>query len=451
VSRPSTPIVAIVGRANVGKSSLYNAILGRREAVTAKEAGTTRDSISTRLALGDREFWLVDTAGLKTAADDFEASIQQQVTQAAESADVIWVVVDASGGIDVNDRRVAKLALKTKKPVILVVNKADRPGVWDLDNWKKLGIKQIIATSATQKAGLGELLESTLPILPNLRAKQTANHIAVAIVGRPNVGKSALFNTLGSKQQALVSERAGTTRDVNRLAINYHGHSIEFADTAGIRRSGKIDRGVEQFSVLRSLLAIEQSQIAILVVSAEELNVALDQKIAGLVKTAGRGLIIVVNKWDLSEEYGLSRSVATATLASNFTFTPWASLVFVSATLGTNVAKIYELVVDIAKTQSQRIDEDRLNEWLQAAVTKHPPAGQGRFQPTLKNMVQESDQASPSFQITGHHATKIHFSYKRYLERSFRFRWPFEGTPIKFWLIDNGSKKRRSTGHRNQP
>jgi GTP-binding protein len=289
------PIIAIVGRTNVGKSSLFNAILDRREAIVAREEGTTRDSISAKASYHDQQFWLVDTAGIKDPIDEFEFTIQEQIIQAADSADVIWVVVEADVPITEEDRRVAKLALKSKKPVFLVINKVDKAKRADLSGFDRLGIKPIIRTSTTQALGITQLLDSLIAIIPKATEKEDDNRLHIAILGRPNVGKSQLFNTLAKKQQAIVADRAGSTRDINRAIVKYQGREVEIMDTAGIRRSGKIGHGIERFSVIRSLQAIEQSDVCFLLIDVNEITVQLDQKIAGMIKEAGKGLVLVVS------------------------------------------------------------------------------------------------------------------------------------------------------------
>ena len=278
------PIVAIVGRANVGKSSLFNEILERREAIIAREAGTTRDSLWAKAEYSGQHFWLIDTAGMKDAEDDFELTIQEQITEAAIAADVIWVVIEADVQITEEDRRVAKMALKSRKPVFLVVNKADKAKRAETTDFQKLGIKQIFMTSATQHGGIELLLESLIDIIPKAVQEESDDKLRIALLGRPNVGKSNLFNSLAKKQQAIVADRAGTTRDINRTTVKFEKRDIELLDTAGIRRNGKIERGIEQFSVLRSLSAIEQADVCLFLMDVNELNTALDQKIAGLIK-----------------------------------------------------------------------------------------------------------------------------------------------------------------------
>ena len=432
----AVPIVAIVGRANVGKSSLFNAVVGRREAIVAKEPGTTRDSVTAKATYEGKDFWLVDTAGLKSAEDQFELSIQDQISEASSSADLILTVVEADVPPTQEDRQVATMALKSKKTVLLVVNKIDKNQKGDLSSWQTLGIKQILPTSVSQKQGIEEVVASVAEQLPRAKIRTDDNRIRVALLGRPNVGKSSLFNTLGTKQQALVSERPGTTREVNRLVVRYHEQEIELLDTAGIRRSGKIERGVEHFSVLRALAAIEEAGICLLLMDVNELNVALDQKIAGLVKDAGRGLVLVVSKWDSADKDSFTRDILAPQIARTFPYVPWAPLIFTSALTGQNVTKIFDLVLEIAENRQQKFKTTELNKWLSSAINQHPPAGLKGRSPKLNYMVQEEDIDMPSFKIFGGHTKFLHWSYKRYLERSFREKWPLNGTPLKFWFIE---------------
>jgi GTP-binding protein len=429
------PIVAIVGRANVGKSSLFNVILGRRETIVADEPGTTRDSITAKASWEGSDFWLVDTAGLKSAEDDFELTIQEQITEAAAAADLIAVTVEADVPITEEDRRVARLALKSRKPVVLVVNKADKNRRASIEDWQRLGIKTAVATSATQKTGIEELLDTISGQLPPAKIKSEKT-INVSLIGRPNVGKSSLFNALAQKQQAIVADRSGTTRDVNRTSVRYQQQAIELADTAGIRRSGRIERGVEHFSVLRALSAIEQSDICLLLMDANELNVQLDQKIAGLVKEAGKGLILVVSKWDSVDKDAFTHDQLSPQIAANFAFVPWAPLIFTSAITGQNVSKLYDLIMEIYEVRHLKIQTAQLNQWLRRAVAEHPPAGLKNRSPKLNYVVQEADQDWPNFQIFGAHTKFLHWSYKRYLERKFRENWPLAGTPLQFWFIE---------------
>jgi len=440
------PIVAIVGRANVGKSSLFNTIIRRREAIVADEPGTTRDSIMAKGEHGEHQFWLVDTAGMKDAVDDFEFTIQDQILQAADSADVIWVVIEAPAAITTEDRKVAKLALKTKKPVFLVVNKADRAGKAVPEDYQRLGIKPIILTAATQNQGITDLLDNLVDVIPQVAQAEDDNRLRVAILGRPNVGKSLLFNTLAKKQQAIVADRAGTTRDINRTVVKFQGREIELLDTAGIRRSGKIERGVEKFSVIRSLNAIEQADICLLVMDVNELNVALDQKIAGLIKEAGKGLVLVVSKWDsVEDKTAFTRDQMAPRISHNFEFVPWAPLIFTSSISGQNVTKLFELALEIDERRKQRMTTSELNQWLRKTVAKHPPAGLKNRSPKLNYIVQETDNPIPAFKIFGAHTKFLHWSYKRFLDKSMRHDYDYVGSPIQFWFIEKHETHKHGT------
>jgi GTP-binding protein len=430
------PIVAIVGRANVGKSSLFNAILDRREAIVAREAGTTRDSIMAKADYKNQNFWLVDTAGIKDPEDDFEFTIQEQITQAADSADVIWVVVEADVPITEEDRRVAKMALKSRKPVFLVVNKLDKAKGMDLSLFERLGIKPIIHTSTTQQRGIEQLLNSLIAVIPKAKEDDKEDVLSIAILGRPNVGKSQLFNTLAKKQQAIVADRAGTTRDINRTMVRYQGRDIALLDTAGIRRSGKIEVGIERFSVIRALSAIEQADVCFMLMDVNELNVQLDQKIAGMIKDAGKGLVLVVSKWDSTEKDAFTRDALAPQIASTYDFVPWAPLIFTSSVSGQNVTKLFDLALDIEKERQKRVSTRDLNVWLRQAVDAHPPAGLKNRNPKLNYMVQETDNPTPAFKIFGSHTKFVHWSYRRYLERRLREKYGFIGTPIQLWFIE---------------
>jgi GTPase len=440
----SLPIVALVGRTNVGKSSLVNALLGRREMIVAKEAGTTRDSVMSKVGSSGHNFWLVDTAGVKDPEDDFEFTIQEQIQQAADSADIILVVVEAGIMINDEDRAIATMALKTRKPVLLIVNKVDTVKNFSDVDYLRLGIKTILPTSATQRRGLSELISQVISLIPKISYKDETDRLRLAIVGRPNVGKSQLFNSLAKKQQALVSDRAGTTRDINRATVRYKERSIELMDTAGIRRAGKIERGVEHFSVLRTLSAIEQADVCVLVMDITELEVQLDQKIAGMVKDAGRGLILVVTKADLHDKDMLdNKDHLQQSLAITFDFVPWAPLIFTSAVTGQNVAKIFEMAIEINANRQTRISTPELNHWLREVINIHPVPSHKNVLPKLKYMVQENDNPIPSFKIFGTYTKLIHWSYRRFLERQFREKYDFSGTAIQFWLIENDRESTR--------
>lgn len=435
-TKQRVPIVAIIGRTNVGKSSLFNAIIGHRETIVADEPGTTRDSIFGKATWEDHDFWLVDTAGMKdNPADDFEFTIQEQITQAAETADVIWLVIEAHVGITESERRLAKQALRSKKPVFLVVNKADKTPQATTDDYRRLGITTIFLTSVTQNRGINTLLDEVVDTIPKTAMPRDNDLITMALLGRPNVGKSYLFNTLAKKQQAIVADRAGTTRDINRITVRHKQKSIEILDTAGIRRSGKIEKGIERFSVIRSLAAIEQADVCLLLMDAQELNTALDQKIAGMIKEAGKGLILVVSKWDALDKDAFTRDAIAPQIQHEFIFVPWAPLIFTSSVTGQNVAKLFDLAQEIVDARSTLITTSRLNRWLHQITDEHPPAGLKNRTPKLNYMVQEADNPT-NFKVYGADTKFLHWSYKRFMERRLREEFGFEGTPVKFWFFD---------------
>ncbi len=434
-SKTKAPIIAIVGRANVGKSSLFNAVLRRREAIVFDQPGTTRDAITARAEWKGHDFWIVDTAGVKDPEDDFEFTIQEQIQQAADSADIIWMVIEANTQITDEERRLAKQALKSKKPVFLVVNKADRARRATEADFRRLGVKDIFLTSATQNRGLAELLDAAIEVMPKANIASDPDTITMAILGRPNVGKSYLFNTLAKKQQAIVADVAGTTRDVNRITVRHKQKSIEILDTAGIRRSGKIGKGIERFSVIRALAAIEAADVCLLLMDANELNTALDQKIAGMIKEADRGLILVVSKWDSVDKDAFTRDQLAPAIQHNFIFVPWAPLIFTSSVTGQNVTKLFDLAQEIVLARSTQIKTPVLNRWLQKITDEHPPAGLKNKTPKLNYIVQENDNPT-NFKVFGRDTKFLHWSYKRFMERRLREEFGFEGTPIRFWFFD---------------
>ena len=445
------PTVAIIGQANVGKSSLFNRLTRARTAIVAREAGTTRDNVVGKVSYKRRasspdeasqaEFWLIDTAGLKPAEDEFEATIQDQIADASAAADVILVMVDSTAYPSDADRQLAKKALKSGKPVLLIAGKADLKGSLHTDEFKRLGIKTIIKTSAEHNIGISELLDNIAELIPPATAAAPDDIIRVALIGRPNVGKSNLFNTLAGKQQAIVANVAGTTRDVNHVQVRYHGQTIELLDTAGIRRQGKQETGIEKFSVLRTMQAINEADICFLLMDVNELNVGLDQRLAGIIDEAGKGLVLVVSKWDSVEgKDAYTRDELAPQISYHFKFTPYAPLIFTSSVTGQNVAKLFDLALDIHTRRRQECKTRVLNDLLQKAVAAHPPAGLKNSHPKLRYIVQ-TDTAPPWFVIYGSNLKFVHWSYKRYLERTLREAFNFAGTPIKLSFRDEKQLK----------
>lgn len=430
------PTVAIIGRANAGKSSLFNRFVRSKQAIVAREAGTTRDNVLGKVNYGDHQFWLVDTAGLKDPNDEFEASIQEQITEAADAADAILVIVDSTEYVSDEDRTVAKKALKSKKPVILLTNKVDLAGNLPIEEFRRLGIKDIIRTSAEHTQGIEETLEKLTELLPARTEQEVDDVIRVSLIGRPNVGKSHLFNTLAGKQQALVANVAGTTRDINRVQVKYKGQYLELLDTAGVRRQGKQEVGIEKFSVLRTLQAIEESDICFLLMDVNELNTQLDQRLAGIIDEAGKGLVVVISKWDsVMDKDAFTRDALAPKISRTFDFVPWAPLIFTSSVTGQNVSKLFDLILEINVRRTQEVKTRKLNDLLQKTVAQHPPSGLKNSHPKLRYMVQ-TDMSPPWFVIYGSNLKFLHWSYKRHLERVMREAFDFTGTAIKFSFRD---------------
>ncbi len=438
------PTVAIIGRANAGKSSLFNRLVRKQQAIVAREAGTTRDNVIGKVTYSRRhtgenqegQFLLIDTAGLKNPDDEFEASIQDQIADAAEAADVILVVTDSTEYPSDEDRTVAKRALRSKKPVILAINKVDLKDNLPTDEFKRLGIKDTIRTSTEHNVGISELLDRVAELIPAATETAPDDILRVALIGRPNVGKSYLFNTLAGKQQAIVANVAGTTRDLNRIMLRYDKRDIELIDTAGVRKPGKQEVGIEKFSVVRTLQAIEQADICFLLMDVNELSTALDQKLAGIIADAGKGLVLVVSKWDSVEgKDAYTRDALAPKIARQFDFAPWAPLIFTSSVTGQNVTKLFDLALDIEKRRKQETKTRVLNNLLQDAIQKHPPAGLKNTHPRLRYMVQ-TDTAPPWFVIYGSNLKFVHWSYKRYLERLIRETYNYSGTPIELSFRD---------------
>ncbi|MBR2544412.1 ribosome biogenesis GTPase Der [Candidatus Saccharibacteria bacterium] len=479
------PIVALIGQTNAGKSSILNRMAHKNIAIVAREEGTTRDNVVARI---DEEFVLVDTAGLKDPSDDFEASIQDQIADAIESADVILVTLDSAKYFDHKDAKIAKNALRSGKPVMLILNKCDLAESLPIEEFRALGIapENTYYVSATTGQGIKRLKDRVLTELafssaglgfsstsyagapgepsfqdeplghvrnirvenPNqtimLQKKQVQSDplLKIALIGRPNVGKSSLFNALGKKQQAIVSSRQGTTRDVNRVQVKYKGRELEILDTAGLRKPGKREVGIEKFSAIRTLAAIEESDICCLLVDSTEPHSKLDQSLAGQIVEAGKGIIMVVTKSDLLENaeptnYFGEENVGNRTAADflidalekDFDFLPYAPVILTSSETGSNVTQLFELALQIDEARHTEVKTSELNKILSDAIVSHPPAGLKNTRPKPKYIVQ-TDTCPPWFVVHGHDLGLLHWSWKRFLERKIREKYPFVGTPI---------------------
>ena len=459
------PIVALVGQTNAGKSSLLNRMARKNIAIVAREEGTTRDNVVATIY---DAFVLIDTAGLKDPSDDFEASIQEQIQDAIESADVILVTLDSSKYFDHKDAKIAKDALRSKKPVYLVLNKCDLGESLPITEFRALGIapENTYYTSATTGQGINELKRSLksvfsgdgslAPVVTGLapsfsvvtsespRKKDFQAPLKIALIGRPNVGKSSLFNTLSKKQQAVVSSKQGTTRDVNRVSVKYKGRELEILDTAGLRKPGKREVGIEKFSAIRTLAAIEEADICCLLVDSTEPHSKLDQSLAGQIVEAGKGIIMVVTKSDLLEDaeptnfFG-EENVGNRTAADflldalekDYNFLPYAPVVLTSSETGQNVTQLFELALEIDENRHMEVKTSELNKILNEAIISHPPAGLKNTRPKPKYIVQ-TDVCPPWFVVHGHDLGLLHWSWKRFLERKIREKYPFVGTPIMF-------------------
>ena len=474
------PIVALIGQTNAGKSSLLNRFAHKNIAIVAREEGTTRDNVMARI---DNRFLLIDTAGLKDPDDDFEAGIQDQITDAIESADLILLTLDSSKYPDDKDKQIAKNALKSKKTVLLLLNKSDLGESLPDEEFLRLGIKpsETFRVSATTGFGIKALksaIFSELSAAGVLRNRQlsleklsagqqpegkaasahndepeerrvsqekvvwspkTSESLKIALIGRPNVGKSSLFNTLGQKQQALVSSRQGTTRDVNRVEIRFHGRTLEILDTAGLRKPGKREVGIEKFSALRTLAAIEESDICALLVDATEPHSKLDQALAGQIIEAGKGIIVVLTKADLVDD----TDHILDELERDFNFLPYAPVLITSSETGQNVTKLFELATEIDATRHLELKTSELNKILSEAVIEHPPAGLKNTRPKPKYIVQ-TDTCPPWFVVHGRDLGLLHWSWKRFLERKIREKYPFIGTPIMFSYRNNQDKTKNT-------
>lgn len=425
------PVVAIIGQTNAGKSSLFNRLVRKSQAIVAREAGTTRDNVVGKV---ENQYILIDTAGLKEAEDDFEAHIQDQIDDAVNSADMILIATDSTKYPNHDDKLIAKKALKSGKPTMLLLNKADLGEALPLEEFYSLGIQNPLRVSATTGLNLNELRGKVLAELQNLgfnthqKAEKADDSLKIALIGRPNVGKSSLFNSLAKKQQAVVANLAGTTRDVNRTELKYKGQTIELLDTAGLRKPGKREVGIEKFSALRSLAAIEEADVCCLLIDSTEPHSKLDQSLAGEIAKAGKGIILVVTKTDLDHK---ETDEILDNLEYDFNFVPYAPVVMTSSLTGKNVTKIFELAQQIDKARHAELKTSDLNKLLMDAVASHPPAGLKNTHPRLRYMVQ-TDSCPPWFVVYGSNLSLLHWSYKRYLERRLREACDFTGTPIFF-------------------
>jgi len=432
------PIVAIVGRPNVGKSALFNRLIGERVAIVEDEPGTTRDRVYGTTDWRGIEFTLVDTGGLQDEAEiaashvaDIAHSTRDQARSAISEADVIVFMVDSKTGATSGDYEVADLLRRTDKPTILGANKADnlerRDSVYE---FYELGLGEPIPISALHGTGTGDLLDAIVEALPHFDEEEIFEGPQIAIVGRPNVGKSRLVNALLGQERAIVSDIPGTTRDSLDTHLEWNGTPVILIDTAGIRRRGRVETGIEQYSVLRSMRAIDRSDVVLMVVDATEPFTAQDLHIAGYVEEQKRGIVIVVNKWDLIEKDNHTMDDYRAEAAKELVFVPYAPIAFISAKYGQRVQQVLDLALDVVKERKKRIPTAALNKMLREAVANHPPSSKSG-KPVKFFYGTQVDIEPPTFVFFCSDPKQLHFSYRRYLENQLRSQFAFVGTPIR--------------------
>ncbi|MBA3946093.1 MAG: ribosome biogenesis GTPase Der [Herpetosiphonaceae bacterium] len=434
------PIVALVGRPNVGKSTLFNKLLGERRAIVEDLPGTTRDRLYGAAEWSGHNFTIVDTAGILPGEEDEVGASMAQIVRgtraqaqlAIDEADVIVLLVDVKDGITSADAEVSELLRRTSKPVLLAANKADSINrTQDAVEFYNLGLGDPIPISAYHGTGTGDLLDEIVAHFPErAEAEEDEYAVKIAIVGRPNVGKSSLLNKLLGFQRVVVSDIPGTTRDTIDTVVEYAGNKILLIDTAGIRRSGKIERGIEKYSVLRALKAVERADVTLLLIDAVEGVTAQDTHVAGMVLDAHKGIAILVNKWDAVEKKNTTFDEYTAAVHKAFHFIPYAPLMFISALTGQRVEQVLELALDIQNERCTRISTSKLNTILRDAVRDHPPATNHKGAHLRLFYATQAQVAPPVFLIFTNAPEEVHFSYKRYIENRIRAEFPFVGTPV---------------------
>lgn len=431
----SKPVVAVVGRPNVGKSTLFNALAGERISIVKDTPGVTRDRIYADAEWLNHTFTLIDTGGIEPDTKDIILSqMREQAQIAIDTADVILFLTDVHQGVQDADAKVADMLRKSKKPVLLVVNKVDNFDKYmaDVYEFYNLGIGDPIPISASGKLGLGDMLEKLVSYFPERNQEEEEDaRPKIAVVGKPNVGKSSLINRLTGKNRVIVSDIAGTTRDAIDTDIRFNGKEYVFIDTAGLRRKSKIKEELERFSIIRAVTAIERSDVVIIVIDAIEGVTEQDAKIAGIAHERGKGIIIAVNKWDAIEKNDHSVAEYTDNIRRILSFMPYAEITFISALSGQRLNKLFPLIDMVIENNSMRIATGVLNEILMEAVAlQQPPSDKGR-RLKIYYMTQVAVKP-PTFVIFVNDKKLMHFSYTRYLENRIRESFGFRGTALKF-------------------
>jgi GTP-binding protein len=431
MSGPDIPVVALIGRPNVGKSALFNRIVGRNAAIVSDEAGTTRDRHFSRADWAGHHFWLVDTGGIVEDPNlPMDVEIRRQVGLAIAEADVLLFMVDAKSGVHPTDAHIAEMLRGSGKPWILVANKADKPQSTDYYEFFNLGAGDPQPVSAVNGNGTGDLLDELTGRFPDATPLDEES-LAIAVIGRPNVGKSSIVNRLIGEERLVVSEIAGTTRDAIDTPMRYHGRTFVFIDTAGLRRQSRVEDGIEFYSALRSRRAIERADIAILVVDATEGPInAQDLKVATLAWEAGRGLIVVVNKWDLAAKDDKAAAKFQKETGEKAPFMKFVPFVFTSALTGQRVSKILELVLQVEEQRLKRVPTSEVNEVLQELLARRQPPQAAGHEIKL-NYATQVEVAPPTIVVFGNNPDMVQEHYVRYLHNGFREFWGFTGNPLR--------------------
>lgn len=425
------PLVAIVGRPNVGKSTLFNRIVGKKVSIVEDYEGVTRDRLYRDAEWCGFNFTLIDTGGLEIKSEDkMWRHIREQARIAVEIAEEVIFVVDGKAGMTANDMEVADFLRTSKKPVIVAVNKLDNNEQDNIYDFYSLGVGDVVGISAEQSKGIGDLLDLVVENLPKIQAEQEDDVIDVAIVGKPNAGKSSLTNKLLGYERVIVSDIAGTTRDAIDTAFEWNGNKFNIIDTAGIRKKSAVDEGVEQYSVLRSLAAIRRADVVLIVVDAAEGMSEQDIKICGYVHEQGKPSVIVMNKWDAVEKDTYTVNTFNKKMQSDLKFMDYLVPVYVSALTGQRVDKILSLALEVYAQATKRVATGVLNDVItDAIVAVEPPSHNGK---KLKvYYVTQSGVCPPTFVFFVNDAKLMHFSYQRYLENTLRKTFEFKGTPIR--------------------
>ena len=439
------PVVAIVGRPNVGKSTLFNKLVGARLSIVDDKPGVTRDRIYGDCEWLGHRFLLVDTGGIEPRADDVILSqMRAQANIAIATADVIVLVTDLRSGVVATDQDVANMLHKSGKPVILCVNKCDSVGAPDPEFYEfyNLGMGDPIAVSAVHGHGTGDLLDAVIAYFPpESEEEEEDDTIKVAVIGKPNVGKSSLINRISGQERAIVSDIAGTTRDATDTRIENQYGKFTFIDTAGIRRKSKVTDAIEKYSIIRARTAVERANVCVIMIDATEGFTEQDSKVAGIALDQGKGCIVVVNKWDAVEKDGNTMREYKEKLAVDFAFMKFAPFVFISAKTGQRVDRLFEQIAYVYAQSTMRISTGKLNEILGAATARvQPPTDKGK-RLKIYYMTQAS-VCPPTFVFFVNNAQLFHFSYQRYLENQIREVFGLEGTPVRFIIRERGEGKK---------